>query len=163
MSNFIRPRTTGASIFFTVNLASRTSELLVQEIDGLRDAFTRTISDRQFYIDAAVILPNHLHMVMTLPEGDSDYATRWRIIKARFSRGVGRGPVRPSHIRRRERGIWQRRYWEHHIRDEADHRAHIEYCWKNPVKHGFVEKPTDWPYSSIHRDIRKGRVSTEWQ
>jgi len=163
MSNYIRPLFSGATIFFTVNLENRTSDLLVREVDGLRDAFVRTISNRRFYIDAAVILPDHLHMVMTLPDGDCDYATRWRVIKARFSRGVDTGNVRPSHIRRSERGIWQRRYWEHHIRDETDYRAHVEYCWKNPVKHGLVEKPTDWPYSSIHRDIRAGRVPAEWQ
>ncbi len=163
MSNYIRPRLSGATIFFTVNLVNRTSDLLVREVGGLRDAFMRTISDRRFYIDAVVILPDHLHMVMTLPDGDDDYATRWRVIKARFSRGVGQGHVRPSHIRRGERGIWQRRYWEHHIRDEGDYRAHVEYCWKNPVKHGLVEKPADWPYSSIHRDIKEGRVPPEWQ
>jgi len=163
MSDYIRPQTSGATIFFTVNLANRSSDLLVREVDGLRDAFMRTISGRRFYIDAVVILPDHLHMVMTLPDGDSDYATRWRVIKARFSRGVNKGRVRGSHVRRCERGVWQRRYWEHHIRDEADYHAHVEYCWKNPVKHGLVERPTDWPYSSIHRDIREGRVPAEWQ
>ena len=163
MSNYIRPRTGGASIFFTVNLADRASDLLVREVGGLRDAFVRTITDRRFHIDAVVILPDHLHMVMTLPEGDSDYATRWRVIKARFSRGVDKGNIRASHLARAERGIWQRRYWEHHIRGAEDYRRHVEYCWKNPVKHGYVEAPTDWPYSSIHRDIRQGRVPAEWQ
>ena len=104
MSDYIRPRTSGATIFFTVNLANRSSDLLVREVDGLRDAFMRTISDRRFYIDAVVILPDHLHMVMTLPDGDSDYATRWRVIKARFSRGVNKGRVRGSHVRRCGRG-----------------------------------------------------------
>ncbi len=114
----------------------------------------RTISERPFYINAIVVLPDHLHTVLTLPSGDSDYATRWRIIKARFSRQVKVGNRRASHLRRGERGIWQRRYWEHHIRDDDDFRAHVEYCWKNPVKHGLVKHPNDWPYSSIHRDLK---------
>ena len=162
MSDYIRPHFSGATIFFTVNLANRTSDLLVREVGGLRDAFMRTISDRRFYIDAVVILPDHLHMVMTLPDGDSDYATRWRVIKARFSRGVNKGRVRGSHVRRCERGVWQRRYWEHHIRDDADYRTHVEYCWKNPVKHRLVEHPSDWPYSSIHRDLKSGKAPKKW-
>ena len=163
MSNYIRPRTGGATIFFTVNLANRTSDLLVREVDKLRDAFMRTLADREFNIDAIVVMPDHLHAVITLPENDHDYSTRWSVIKGRFSRQIGKGNLCDSNVRRRERGIWQRRYWEYHIRDEADYRAHVEYCWKNPVKHGYVERPVDWPYSSIHRDIRLGRVPKEWQ
>jgi putative transposase len=163
MANYTRPRTSGATIFFTVNLANRTSDLLVQEVDKLRDAFMRTLADRKFNIDAIVVMPDHLHAVITLPENDHDYATRWSVIKGRFSRQIGKGNLRDSNLRRRERGIWQRRYWEHHIRSENDYRAHIEYCWKNPVKHGYVERPVDWPYSSIHRDIRLGHAPKEWQ
>ncbi len=163
MPRYVRPRIPAATIFFTLNLANRRSDLLVQEIDKLRDAFTKTLNDRIFTINAIVILPDHLHTVITLPDGDDDYATRWRIIKSRFSRQISCGHRRASHLCRKERGIWQRRYWEHHIRSKEDFRAHVEYCWKNPVKHGYVEKPADWPYSSIHRDIRLGRVPENWQ
>ena len=80
-----------------------------------------------------------------------------RIIKLRFSRMLPKGRLRASHEMRRERGLWQRRYWEHHIRNETDFVNHVRYCWINPVKHGLVERPQDWPYSSVHRDIREGR------
>ena len=90
-------------------------------------------------------------------EDDADYSTRWRLIKTRFSRGLPVGPLRPSHEGRQERGQWQRRFWERHIRNEANFAAHLRYCWGNPVKHELVEKPEDWPYSTVHRDIRMGR------
>lgn len=157
MANYIRPKVTGASIFFTVALAERGSGLLVHHVDLLRDAVRRTRAERPFAIDAFVVLPDHLHAVLTLPAGDGDFSTRWRVIKARFSMGVPRGPLRPSHARRGERGIWQRRFWEHHIRDEQDLQAHLRYCWTNPVRHGLVERPEDWPFSSVHRDRREGR------
>lgn len=160
MSNYIRPKISNTPVFFTLNLATRGTRLLVDNLEALRHAFTATMAERPFTINAIVILPDHLHTVWTLP--DTDYATRWRIIKARFSRALPKGHLRPSHVARKERGVWQRRYWEHHIRGEADYRKHVEYCWLNPVKHGLVEKPTDWPHSSIHRDIRLGRVPPEW-
>lgn len=107
-------------------------------------------------------VPDHLHCVWTLSEGDADFPTRWRLIKSRFSRGLPAGRTRASHEARREKGIWQRRFWEHHIRDEADYVAHVRYCWINPVKHGFVESAVDWRWSSIHRDMRRGMVEPEW-
>jgi putative transposase len=111
-----------------------------------------------------VVLPDHLHAVWTLPEADSDFSTRWRLIKSRFSRALGAtGHRSASMLAKNERGIWQRRFWEHHIRDEADFAAHVRYCWGNPVKHGLVERAVDWPYSSIHRDIRAGRVAAEYR
>ncbi len=157
MANYLRPRATGAAIFFTVSLAERGSDLLLARIDLLRDAVRRTRAERPFDIDAIVVLPDHLHAVLTLPAGDGDFATRWRLIKARFSMGVPRGDLRPSHLRRGERGVWQRRFWEHHIRDEADLVTHLRYCWTNPVRHGLVDRPEDWPFSSLHRDRREGR------
>lgn len=99
---------------------------------------------------------DHLHCVWTLPEGDADYATLWGAIKARFVRGLPAGRMRASHARR-EKAVWQRRFREHHIRDEADFAAHVRYCWINPAKHGLVERPEDRPYSSGHREIRLGR------
>lgn len=157
MPRYIRPHAPGASIFFTVTLAERGSDLLVREIGRLRDAVAATRAERWFGIDAWVVMPDHLHCVWTLPEGDADLSTRWRLIKSRFSRGLPKGRLRASHASRQERGIWQRRFWEYHIRDEADYGAHVRYCHMNPVKHGFVERPEDWPYSSIHREIALGR------
>lgn len=162
MSHYIRPKIPGATIFFTLTLAERGSDLLVRNVDLLREAFHRTLLERPFFVDAIVVLPDHLHALITLPATDSDYATRWRIIKTRFSRSLPCGALRESHIARNERGIWQRRFWEHHIREEDDFRAHVEYCWNNPVKHGFVAKAADWPFSSIHRDLAQGMVSSGW-
>ena len=152
MSAYIRPRVPGASVFFTVALADRSARTLVDRVEVLRQAVRVTRAERPFGIDAWVVLPDHMHCVWTLPEGDHDFSTRWSVIKARFSRAMPHVQRRRSHEARREHGIWQRRYWEHHIRDEADFAAHVRYCWINPVKHGFVERPEDWPYSSYHRD-----------
>jgi REP-associated tyrosine transposase len=154
MSNYLRPRIGGASIFFTVNLVDRGSDVLVRKIDLLREAVRVTRIERPFVIEAWVVMPDHLHCVWRMPQGDADYSTRWGAIKARFSHGLACGHKRSSHEKRREKGIWQRRFWEHHIRDEADLNAHIRYCWNNPVKHGFVERPEEWPFSSVHQDKR---------
>lgn len=160
MSRYIRPRRAGATVSFTVALAQRGSRLLVAEVERLRQAVRDTRAERPFAIEAWVVLPDHLHCVWRMPEEDADYATRWRLIKARFSRGVEAGPQRASHVARGERGVWQRRFWEHHIRDEADFAAHLRYCWFNPVKHGLVTGVQDWPFSSVHREI--GGPRWEW-
>ena len=152
MSRYRRPKITGATVFFTVALADRNSDLLVREVEVLRKAVRATREERPFAINAWVVLPDHMHCVWTLPEGDAEFSVRWSIIKARFSRAMPWVERRRSHEARREHGIWQRRFWEHHIRDEADYRAHVRYCWINPVKHGLVERPEDWPYSTYHRD-----------
>lgn len=112
MSRYIRPRRQGATIFFTVALATRGSQLLVTEVELLRQAAHDTRAERPFAIEAWVVLPDHLHCIWRLPEGDTDYATRWRLIKARFSRGVDAGPRRASHVARGERAVWQRRTGE---------------------------------------------------
>ena len=153
----------GATYFFTVNLADRRSHLLVDHIDALRAAVRDVKRRHPFEILAWVVLPEHMHTVWTLPPDDSDYSTRWNQIKGGFSRRIPPGEFRsPSRTSKRERGIWQRRFWEHLIRDDADYRAHVAYCWGNPVKHGYVARAVDWPFSSIHRDIRAGRVEAEW-
>ena len=142
----------GGTYFFTVCLARRGGDLLVREVGALREAVRATRAERPFGIGAFVVLPDHLYCVWTLPEGDSDFPVRWRLIKARFSRAVPMAERRPSQIVRRERGVWQRRYWEHAVRDEDDYTRCVEYCWTNPVKHGFVGDPKDWRWSSFHRD-----------
>ncbi len=150
-------------MFFTVTLADRGSQLLVDQVEALRAAVRVTMAERPFRIDAWVVLPDHLHAVWTLPESDADFSVRWKDIKTRFTKSVGQtGRRSASKIAKGEAGIWQRRFWEHHIRDERDFTTHLRYCWWNPVKHGFVERPVDWPYSSIHREVRLGQVEPEW-
>lgn len=163
MPNYRGARIEGASYFFTLALSNRRSDLLTGRIEELRRAYGATIASMPVRCDAFVVLPDHLHAVWTLPQGDSDFYERWRKIKYRFSRAVGlKHPRSASKVAKRETGIWQRRFWEHVIRDEEDYRRHVEYCWGNPVKHGLVKRAVDWPYSSIHRDIRLGRVAPEW-
>lgn len=154
MSTYRRPRVPGACVFFTVALARPGSGLLVERIDALREAVRKTRAERPFEIDAWVVLPDHLHAVWTLPPEDFDYPTRWSVIKARFSRVVPAGHRRASHELRRERGVWQRRYWEHHIRSDAERARAIRFCHTDPVRHGLSSTPQDWTFSTIHRDLR---------
>lgn len=154
MPNYRRPKVDGATIFFTVALADRRSDALIRNIDALREAVQLTKSERPFRIEAWVVLPDHLHCIWRLPEGDCDYSTRWRVIKSRFSRNLSKRGLRKSNVDRFERGVWQRRFWDHHIRSQEDFDGHLRYCWFNPVKHGFVERPEDWVFSSVHRDVR---------
>jgi len=123
----------------------------------------RTRGRYPFVIDAIVVLPDHLHAVWTLPPGDADFSLRWRMIKSRFAQALPK-QERLSDVRkaRGERGIWQRRFWEHLIRDEADYARHVEYCYINPVKHGLVARVRDWPHSSFHRDVRAGFFPADW-
>ena len=169
MSNYQRPRVPGACIFFTLRLADPGSDLLTRHITALRHAVRATMADHPFHIDAMVVLPDHIHALWTLPAGDSAYALRWGAIKARFSRDMGRAgftppPSLPTVIKGRhsgitprprrtkgEVGLWQRRFWEHHIRDAADFADHLHRCHSDPVRHALVNAPEDWPFSSIHR------------
>jgi len=164
MRRYIRARVPGGTYFFTVNLAERFgNRLLVEKIDVLREAFRVTQRNHPFRIEAAVVLPEHLHVLWTLPEGDVDFPMRWSLIKARFSRAVETGEHRSnSRLRRRERGIWQRRYYEHAIRDADDLARHVDYIHWNPVKHGWVERVADWPYSSFHGFVKRGRLPVDW-
>lgn len=195
MSNYIRPKVPGASVFFTVNLADRGARTLVEHVDALREAVRVTKAERPFRIDAWVVLPDHMHAVWTLPEGDPDYSVRMAAIKARFTRpltgadhrvgfhptaisesppesrlarvGGGveprQGGVEPhltingrprtkSKVEKGDGRVWQRRFWERHIRCDEEFAAKVRYCWINPVKHGLVGHPREWPYSSWHRD-----------
>jgi putative transposase len=158
-----RANAAGGTYFFTVNLNDRTSRLLVEQIDALR-ASVRTVRARwPFEIVAWVVLPDHLHAIWTLPVGDADFSTRWMLIKSGFSRRIARGEsISSSRAEKGERGIWQRRYWEHQIRDEDDLQRHADYVHINPVKHGYVGRAADWPWSSIHREIRAGILRPDW-
>jgi len=157
MTDYRRNFIAGGSFFFTVNLAERRLRLLTQHIDELRTAFRETRRHHPFAIDAMVVLPDHLHTIWTLPEGDADFATRWRLIKSAFSRSVATGErISDGRAAKGERGIWQRRYWEHTIGDENDFARHMDYIHINPVKHGLVARVSDWPYSSFHRMVKLG-------
>jgi putative transposase len=163
MPNYRRALVPGGSWFFTVTLLDRRSTILTDKIDALRDATQWTLRHYPFRTDAFVVLPDHIHAVWTLPPGDADFSTRWRLIKARFVRSIPKHePLSPPRQARGERGIWQRRFWEHLIRDEADYSRHIEYCYINPVKHALVRRVQDWPYSSFHRDVRAGIFPADW-
>ena len=156
--NFIK----GGTWFFTVTLADRTSSALVDHMDALRTAFRIARHERPFAIEAIVILPEHLHAIWTLPEGDSDFSGRWRRIKAHFTHAVAATGVRVERHRNGEYALWQRRFWEHTIRDDLDFRRHVDYLHFNPVKHGLVSRVRDWPYSSFHVYVRRGVLPADW-
>ncbi|MGB8400770.1 REP-associated tyrosine transposase [Bradyrhizobium sp.] len=163
MTDYRRNFIAGGSFFFTVNLAERRLRLLTEHIDELRAAFRDVRRQHSFAIDAMVVLPDHLHAAWTLPEGDADFATRWRLIKSGFSRRLPAGErISGSRAAKGERGIWQRRYWEHTIRDGGDFARHIDYIHINPVKHGLVARVADWPYSSFHRMMKLGVYPEDW-
>ena len=158
-----RANVQGGCYFFTVALANRKSALLLEHIDTLRQAFRLVRQRHPFEIVAMSVMPEHLHAVWQMPQGDADFAMRWALIKSAFTRAIPKHEhIRASHKSKRERGIWQRRYWEHLIRDNEDLARHVDYIHYNPVKHGLVQRAVDWPYSSIHRYVRLGWVNEEW-
>ncbi len=164
MTSYRRAYAPGATWFFTVALAERReNRLLVERVDTLRSVFRDVQARHPFRVDAIVILPEHLHCLWTLPSGDADFSMRWSLIKARFSRSIPAGErLSASRAKRCERGIWQRRFWEHLIRDEEDFARHVDYIHWNPVKHQHVAQPLDWPHSSFHRYVREGLLPADW-
>jgi putative transposase len=152
----------GGTFFFTVTLADRTSRALIDHIEALRAAVSETRAAHPFAIDAAVILPDHIHIVMTLPEGDADYPIRLSLIKRRFTDAVTKSGTPVARRRNGEIALWQRRFWEHTIRDEGDFERHVDYVHFNPVKHGLVARVCDWPYSSFHRYVHRGLLPQDW-
>jgi putative transposase len=157
-----RNRVAGGTYFFTVTLIDRRSRWLVDRIDRLRAAIQTVKRERPFRVDAMVILPEHLHAVWTLPQHDDDYAVRWRMIKARFSRALANDGAELRRNVKGEYNLWQRRYWEHTVRDEIDLRHHVDYVHYNPVKHGWVQRVDQWPYSTFHRFVRLGIYPRDW-
>jgi len=145
----------GARYFFTVVTANR-KPLLIENIDRLRAAFKTCKERHPFEIEAMVVLPDHLHTIWRLPEDDADFSKRWMVIKRYFSSGLPRQAASLSKINKREKGVWQRRFWEHCIRNEDDWRRHMDYIHFNPVKHGYVESPADWQYSSFQKAVEQG-------
>ena len=150
MPQSIRAFVPGSTFFFTVTLLERRRKPWPENIDNLREVFKAGRQRKPFTIEAIVILPDHLHCIWTLPSGDADFSTRWHDIKARFAAQISRGErLSPRRLQKGERGIWQRRFWEHVIRDEGDYERHVDYLHYNPVKHGHVTRVADWPYSSF--------------
>jgi putative transposase len=152
--------------FFTVVTYDRKRILCSDENPGfLKEAFKCIKERHPFRIDAIVILPDHLHCFWTLPEGDSDFSKRWMLIKKQFTRTCvypDRNTPSASRLHKREQTVWQRRFWEHQIRDDRDYRSHVEYIHYNPVKHGLVKAPIEWPYTSFHRVVRAGVYHNDW-
>ena len=174
MPNYRRIIAPGATYFFTLNTFNRQS-LLTEDIvrASLRRAIDEVRIEMPFQIDAWVLLPDHLHAIWTLPSGDADFSKRWSIIKRRVSQAcqhlisIDASTERESHrqiaiTKRREITFWQRRFWEHMIRDENDLQRHLDYVHINPLKHGYVKRVQDWPYSTFHRYVRDGTYCTDW-
>jgi putative transposase len=152
----------GGNYFFTVTLADRRSSPLVDNVTALRMAFRIARQERPFTIDAIVILPDHLHTIWTLPPGDSDFSGRWRRIKAYFTHRLVAARVPVKRHCNGEYAHWQRRFWEHTIRNEIDFERHVDYVHFNPVKHGLVNRVREWPYSSFHAYVRRGVLPADW-
>ena len=163
MPNYRRNFVKGGCYFFTVNLLERKQALLTENIDLLRDSVRRVKRLYPFHIDAWVVLPEHMHCVLTLPADTDNFPVRWRLIKLLFSKGLPR-TERLSSVRRQrsERGIWQRRYWEHTITSEHDYTQHINYVHINPLKHQLVSRVQDWPFSTFHQYVREGILPLNW-
>ena len=135
---------------------------------ALGEIIDETRAKMPFGIDAWVLMPDHLHCIWTLPAGDSDYSKRWGLIKATYTKRVGKTLAgdgqeeSASRLKHRERVVWQRRFWEHRIRGEKDYEMHCDYIHYNPVKHGFVSAPKDWAYSTFKRYVERGVYSENW-
>lgn len=163
MPNYRRNRVPGGTYFFTVNLLERKSLLLIEHIGELREAVRIVRAQQPFHIDSWVVLPDHMHAIWTLPSGDDRYSDRWRAIKKAFSKAIPKTEYRSRvRIKRHERGIWQRRFWEHTIIDEKDYAAHMDYIHYNPIKHGWVQSVNEWPFSSFHRLVKMGVYLPNW-
>jgi REP-associated tyrosine transposase len=163
MSRYRRVKIEGGAFFFTLALADRSDNLLIREIERLWRAFASAQKRFPFHIIAICVLPDHLHALWQLPGSDADYPVRWSVIKSGFSRGLPVVTARSaSKIAKREKGIWQRRYWEHAIRGDADLERHVNYIHYNPVKHGLVTRVVDWPHSSFHRYVAEGLLPKDW-
>ncbi len=168
MPNYHRAFLTGGTFFFTLVTFRRRYIFDRQECRTiLREVIDRVRSRHPFSVDAWVLMPDHMHCIWTLPEGDSDYSTRWSLIKSNFSKQTKTMLHNPEWItaskeKHRESTVWQRRFWEHMIRNDKDYQTHIDYIHYNPVKHGYVTQVKDWPFSTFHRYVAKGIYSDNW-
>ncbi|OGT18093.1 MAG: hypothetical protein A3J49_17040 [Gallionellales bacterium RIFCSPHIGHO2_02_FULL_57_16] len=162
MVHYRRNQLPGGTYFFTVTLADRRSHALTENIKHLHTSFRRVMIAQPFEIAAMVVLPEHLHTIWTLPPDDADYAGRWRAIKAGFTRDLIRAGVNLTRNAKGEYDLWQRRFWEHTIRDDNDLARNVDYIHFNPVKHGWVSRVAAWPHSSFHRYVRQGMLPEDW-
>jgi REP-associated tyrosine transposase len=157
----------GATYFFTL-VTHRREPLLADpsNITRWRGAVAKVQRSRPFIVEGEVVLPDHLHVLWTLPDGDAEFATRIRLVKTAFTKSLGALDAAPrkssSRARRGEREVWQRRYWEHLVRDERDFRAHLDYIHLNPIRHGLVARPGDWPHSTFHIWVDRGAYEAWW-
>lgn len=171
MSNYRRSHKTGATWFFTIVTYQRQAFLTHPSIHPLlREAVQKTRQNHPFTIDAWVLLPDHMHCIWTLPDDDKDFSKRWNQLKGTFSRLAKPHlnewlPLKASsnsRLKRRESNIWQRRFWEHQIRDDRDFQHHCDYIHYNPVKHGLVDSPKDWSFSTFQRYVQRGEYPENW-
>jgi putative transposase len=168
LADYRRCHVPGGSYFFTV-VTERRAGILANDVarDCLREAIRHCQQRWPFRVDALVMLPDHVHAIWTMPDDDFDYSKRWGIVKKHFTQtwltlGGTEQSVTASRLRYRRRGVWQRRFWEHALRDERDYQTHFDYLHFNPVKHGLVKNVADWPYSSFHRWVTEGVYSDRW-
>lgn len=168
MPEYRRSFIPGGTFFFTVVTYNRIPILIDNDARRiLRQAWLEFKGRFPFTTNAICLLPDHLHCIWTLPEGDANYSIRWKEIKRLFSKEYGRifltsTHLTPSREKRKEAAIWQRRFWEHTIRDEGDYNRHLDYIHYNPVKHGLVDHVQDWQWSSFHRYVRMDYYEKEW-
>jgi putative transposase len=162
MVQYRRNRLAGGSYFFTVTLADRHASVLTERVDVLREVVRRVRTARPFEIVAMVVMPEHLHAIWSLPEGDVDYSGRWRAVKAGFTHALRQDGMNLARNEKGEYGLWQRRFWEHTVRDDTDLARHVDYIHYNPVKHGWVSQVQDWPWSSFHSYVRRGILPPDW-
>lgn len=168
MRTYIRSDTPGATYFFTLTLQDRSARWLVDHVAELRACVADVKAKHPFAIEAMVVLPEHLHALWRLPPDDKEFGLRWMLVKQAFTqrlqaRGALDGQAAAARRGRSgERTLWQRRFWEHQIRDEEDFSRHVDYIHFNPVKHGWVLRARDWPYSSLHRYVRNGILPQDW-
>ncbi len=151
MVQYRRNYVAGGTYFFTVTLKNRQDTTLTSHINALTDAFRKTRDTHPFVTIAMVVMPDHLHAVWQLPEGDSNYSDRWRMIKSRFTQSIGVAAQ-----------LWQARFWEHTVRNELELGVFVDYIHYNPVKHGLVVAAKDWPHSTFHRFVARGDLPSNW-
>ena len=169
MPEYRRTRVKGATYFFTVVTYQRRPVLCLPEsLDAMTDVISNVAERHPFHTDAWVVLPDHMHFVWTLPEGDSNYSLRWAVVKKEVTKQLGPSMMdadtarSQSRRRHREGTLWQRRFWEHQIRDEQDYQTHVDYIHFNPVKHGLTGSPKGWRCSSFHRWVALGAYEKDW-
>jgi putative transposase len=167
MRRYIRKPAPGATCFFTLALQDRSARYLVDHVAALRASVADAKARHPFRIDAMVVLPEHIHALWTFPEQDGDFATRLMLVKQGFTRRLHAAGVLSTNAAtargvRGERSLWQRRFWEYRVRNEEDFAQHVDYIHFNPVKHGWVLRAREWPYSSFHRFVQAGKLESDW-